>query len=117
MVAGGVLHWIRTRRSALDYITKCHVQALLHPCQVLTSSTHVIPLALYASSTAIRKESSLIAVILADFATAAERWDEMRVMHAWDDVPADWESLGNATARAMTKLHIALTVSPTERMH
>ena len=76
-----------------------------------------MPLALYASIRAIRKGSFLIAVLLADFATAAVRWDEMRVMHAWDDVPADWESLGNATAGAMVKLRIALTVSPTGRLH
>ena len=53
----------------------------------------------------------LVAVLLAGFATAAVRWDEnheMRVMHAWDDIPADWKSLGYATAGAMIKLHIAL---------
>ena len=52
------------------------------------------------------EDSFLIALLLADFATAAVRWDDMRVMHAWDDVPADWESLGNATAGAMIKLHL-----------
>ena len=52
------------------------------------------------------EDSFLIALLLADFATAAVRWDDMRVMHAWDDVPADWESLENATAGAMIKLHL-----------
>ena len=52
--------------------------------------------------------SFLIALLLANFATAAVHWDEMRVMHAWDDIPADWQSLGNTTAGATIKLHIAL---------
>ena len=52
--------------------------------------------------------SFLIAVLLANFTTAAVHWDEKRVMHAWDDVPTDWESQGNTTAGAKIKLHFAL---------
>ena len=50
----------------------------------------------------------LLLVLLAEFATAAVHWDEMRVMHAWDDVPVNWESLGNTSAGATIKLHFAL---------
>ena len=52
--------------------------------------------------------SFLIIVLLADFVTVAVRWDEMLVMHNWNDIPTDWESLGNTTAGATIKLHIAL---------
>ena len=50
----------------------------------------------------------LLLVLLAEFATAAVHWDEKRVMHAWDDVPTDWESQGNTTVGAKIKLHFAL---------
>ena len=50
----------------------------------------------------------LIAVLLADSATAALHWDEMTVKHTWNAIPANWESLGNTTAGAMINLHIAL---------
>ena len=53
-------------------------------------------------------QSFQIAVLLADFATAAEHWDEMLVKHTWNSVPANWESLGNTTAGAMINLHLAL---------
>ena len=52
--------------------------------------------------------SFLIAVLFADFATAATHWDEMLVKHTWNIVPANWESLGNTTAESMINLHIAL---------
>ena len=52
--------------------------------------------------------SFLTAVLLADFTTAAVRWDEMRIKHAWNTVPANWESLGNTTSSAMMNLYIAL---------
>ena len=50
----------------------------------------------------------LIVVLLAYFARAAVHWDEMLVKHTWNAVPANWECLGNATAGAIIKLHIAL---------
>ena len=50
----------------------------------------------------------LIAVLLADSATAALHWDEMTVKDTWNAIPANWESLGNTTAGAMVELHIAL---------
>ena len=52
--------------------------------------------------------SFLIAVLLADFATAAVNWDEMRVKHSWNSVPENWESLGNTTDGSMINLHLAL---------
>ena len=52
--------------------------------------------------------SFLIAVLLADFAMAAIQWDDMRVMHTWDSVPENWESLGNTTDGARINLHIVL---------
>ena len=53
--------------------------------------------------------SFLAVVLLADFAPAAVvHWDETLVKHTWDTVPANWESLGNTTAGAMIRLHIAL---------
>ena len=52
--------------------------------------------------------SFIIAVLLANFATAAVNWDGMPVKHAWDDIPAIWKSLGNTAAGATIKLHIAL---------
>ena len=53
--------------------------------------------------------SFLFIVLLTNFATAAiVQWDEMLVKHTWNSVPAHWESVGNTTAGAMIKLHIAL---------
>ena len=52
--------------------------------------------------------SFLTAVLLTDFPTAAMHWDEIRVKHTWNDVPANWECLGNTTAGAIINLHIAL---------
>ena len=52
--------------------------------------------------------SFITVVLLGDFAMAESHWDEMLVKHTWNDVPANWESLGNTTAKAIIKLHIAL---------
>ena len=52
--------------------------------------------------------SFITAVLLADFVMTVVIWDEMLIKHTWNAVPADWESLGNTTAGAMIKLHIAL---------
>ena len=52
--------------------------------------------------------SFLIAMLLADFATAAANWDEVLIKHTWNAIPANWESLGNATAGATINLYIAL---------
>ena len=52
--------------------------------------------------------SFLIAVLPAEFARAAVHRDELLVKHTWNAVPANWESLGNTTARAMMNLRIAL---------
>ena len=46
--------------------------------------------------------------LLANFATAVVHWDEVLVKHTWNTVPANWESLGNATAGAVINLYIAL---------
>ena len=47
-------------------------------------------------------------MLLPDFAMAAIHWDEMLVKHTWNSNPVNWESVGNTTAGAMIKLHIAL---------
>ena len=47
-------------------------------------------------------------MLLADFATAAVQWDNMRVMHTWNSVPIGWESLGNTADGARINLHIVL---------
>ena len=52
--------------------------------------------------------SFLLIVLLADFAMATVQWDNMRVMHTWDSVPENWESLGNTTDGARINLHIVL---------
>jgi tripeptidyl-peptidase-1 len=52
--------------------------------------------------------SFLIAVLLADFATARETWDKMVVKHTWNAVPVDWESLGHPPAGTRINLYIAL---------
>jgi hypothetical protein len=38
----------------------------------------------------------------------APLWDDMRVMHTWNVVPANWESLGHPPAGTAIDLHIAL---------
>src|SRR5258708_24899848 len=50
----------------------------------------------------------LTAVLLADFATPLELWDDMEVKHTWAAVPVNWECLGHPPASTRVKLHIAL---------
>ncbi|KAI9443546.1 subtilisin-like protein [Lactarius indigo] len=52
--------------------------------------------------------SSLIAAPLVDYAKPPLLWDNMRVMHAWSAVPADWETLGYPPASTTINLYIAL---------
>ena len=54
--------------------------------------------------------SFLIALLLAraDFVAAVVNWDEIRVMHTWNAIPANWESLGNTTDGARINLHIEI---------
>ena len=52
--------------------------------------------------------SFLAPVLLTNFVMAAVHWDEMWVKHTWNDIPVNWESLGNPDAREMIDLHIAL---------
>ena len=52
--------------------------------------------------------SFITVVLLANIAMVESHWGKMLVKHTWNDVPANWESLGNTTAGAMIKLHIAL---------
>ncbi|KAH8987137.1 subtilisin-like protein [Lactarius hatsudake] len=52
---------------------------------------------------------TLAAVPLGCFATLlAPRWDNMRVKHAWEAVPENWESLGIPSAVTTINLHLAL---------
>jgi tripeptidyl-peptidase-1 len=50
----------------------------------------------------------LTAVLLADFVTSLEPWDDMQVMHTWHAVPVNWESLGHPLAGTRINLHISL---------
>jgi hypothetical protein len=52
--------------------------------------------------------SLLTAVLLADFATPLEPWDDMQVKHTWHSVPVNWESLGHPAAGTTIDLYIAL---------
>jgi hypothetical protein len=52
--------------------------------------------------------SFIIAVLLFDFVTPLEPWDDMQVKHTWHVVPVNWESLGDPPAGAKLNLHIAL---------
>ncbi|KAI9450416.1 subtilisin-like protein [Lactarius psammicola] len=53
--------------------------------------------------------SVLAAARLADLAAPlAPLWDDMRLMHTWDTVPDNWESLGRPPAGTTINLHIAL---------
>ena len=38
----------------------------------------------------------------------APHWDDVRVKHAWNIIPADWESLGPPPAGTTIDLHVAL---------
>ncbi|KAH9003761.1 subtilisin-like protein [Lactarius hatsudake] len=52
---------------------------------------------------------AVAAVPLGCFATLlAPRWDNMRVKHAWEAVPENWESLGVPSAGTTINLHLAL---------
>jgi tripeptidyl-peptidase-1 len=50
----------------------------------------------------------LTAVLLADFASPLEPWDDIQVKHTWHTVPVDWEGLGHPPAGSKINLHIAL---------
>ena len=60
--------------------------------------------------------STLAAALLGGFATPlggfatplAPRWDEMRVKHAWNTVPDNWERLDHPPASTTIDLHLAL---------
>src|SRR6266702_5414099 len=53
--------------------------------------------------------SVLASAPLADLATPlSPLWDDMQVKHAWNAVPANWESLGHPAAGTTIDLHIAL---------
>ena len=41
-------------------------------------------------------------------ATPIAPWDDMQVKHSWNDVPADWESLGHPSAGTTIDIDIAL---------
>ncbi|KAH9003206.1 subtilisin-like protein [Lactarius hatsudake] len=51
---------------------------------------------------------ALAAVVLCFATLPAPRWDNMRVKHAWDAVPENWESLGIPSAGTTINLHLAL---------
>ncbi|KAH9034096.1 subtilisin-like protein [Lactarius pseudohatsudake] len=52
---------------------------------------------------------AVAAVPLGCFATLfAPRWDNMRVKHAWEAVPENWESLGIPSTGTTINLHLAL---------
>ena len=51
---------------------------------------------------------SFLIVLISNVMTAAVHWDEVLVKHTWNTIPANWESLGNATAASVINLYIAL---------
>ncbi|KAH8990283.1 subtilisin-like protein [Lactarius akahatsu] len=51
---------------------------------------------------------ALAAVVLCFATLPAPRWDNMRVRHAWDAVPENWEGLGIPSADTTINLHLAL---------
>ncbi|KAH8983147.1 subtilisin-like protein [Lactarius hatsudake] len=52
---------------------------------------------------------TLSALLICGFATPlASRWDRMKVKHAWDVVPKNWQSLGHPTNQTTIDLHLAL---------
>ena len=54
---------------------------------------------------------SILAAVapLADLVTPLPpHWDDMRVKHTWNSVPANWESLGHPPAGTTIDLHVAL---------
>src|SRR6266702_3401810 len=53
--------------------------------------------------------STLAATLLGGLATPlAPHWDRMRVKHAWDAVPENWENLGHPPHATTIDLHLAL---------
>jgi tripeptidyl-peptidase-1 len=50
----------------------------------------------------------LTAVLLADFVTPLEPWDNMLVKHTWHAIPVNWESLGHPPAGTRINLYLAL---------
>ncbi|KAH9064373.1 subtilisin-like protein [Lactarius vividus] len=53
--------------------------------------------------------AALSTPLLCGFATPlASRWDGMKVKHAWDTVPKNWESLGHPSNQTTINLHLAL---------
>ncbi|KAH8982165.1 subtilisin-like protein [Lactarius hatsudake] len=53
--------------------------------------------------------SVIAAATFPDFVTPlAPSWDDLRVKHTWDAVPANWETLGNPPAGTTIDLHVAL---------
>ncbi|KAH9167587.1 subtilisin-like protein [Lactarius sanguifluus] len=53
--------------------------------------------------------SHALSVLICGFATTlASRWDGMKVKHAWDIVPKNWESLGHPSNQTTIDLHLAL---------
>ncbi|KAF8259981.1 peptidase S8/S53 domain-containing protein [Lactarius quietus] len=90
--------------------------AVLAPSQVLTCSVPVL-----ADFTSILVNlpimrhyqfsmlSVLAAALLANFGSPlTPNWDDMRVKHAWNAVPSDWETLGHPPAVTTIDLHFAL---------
>ncbi|KAH8978359.1 subtilisin-like protein [Lactarius hatsudake] len=53
--------------------------------------------------------ATLSAPLLCGFATPlASRWDKMKVKHAWDAVPKNWQSLGHPSNQTTIDLYLAL---------
>ncbi|KAH9013551.1 subtilisin-like protein [Lactarius pseudohatsudake] len=53
--------------------------------------------------------ATLSAALLCGLATPlASRWDGMKVKHAWDAVPKNWQSLGHPPNQTTINLHLAL---------
>ncbi|KAI9442986.1 subtilisin-like protein [Lactarius indigo] len=53
--------------------------------------------------------SVIAAGIFPDFVTPlTSLWDDMRIKHSWDTVPANWDTLGHPPAGTTIDLHVAL---------
>ncbi|KAH9030335.1 subtilisin-like protein [Lactarius pseudohatsudake] len=53
--------------------------------------------------------SVIAAATFPDFVTPlVPSWDDLRVKHTWDAVPANWETLGNPPSGTTIDLHVAL---------
>ncbi|KAH9167589.1 subtilisin-like protein [Lactarius sanguifluus] len=58
---------------------------------------------------ALSVSATLSTAFLCGFATPlASRWDGMKVKHAWDTVPNNWESLGHPSNQTTINLYLAL---------